>query len=131
MTTPLDPGLRRILALDALTCAGAGLLMAGGSAVLAPVTGLPSALLLWAGLALFPVAALLAWLSRRAQAPAALAWLVVLGNAGWVAGSVLVLFAARPTFIGEAFVVGQALAVAVLTVLEFNGLRRASALSAA
>ena len=131
MTLTLEPGLRRTFALDALTCAGAGLLMAGGAALLAPITGLPSGLLLWAGLALFPVAALLAWLSRRAQAPAGLVWLVVLGNAGWVAGSVAALFATQPTLIGEVFVIAQALAVAVLTVLEFNGLRRATALSAA
>lgn len=131
MTLNLDAPLRRVLALDAATCVAAGLLMAGGSAVLAPVLGLPSALLLWAGLVLFPVAGLMAWLSRRARVAPVMVWLVVLGNAAWVAGCLLVVLDLKPTLPGEVFILGQALAVAVLTALEFKGLRRSAALSPA
>ena len=131
MTLDLDTRLRRTLSVDALTCTAAGLLMAVGSGPLAPVTGLPVPLLLGAGLALFPVAGLLAWLSRRAKAPAAMLWLVMLGNAGWVIASLAVIIELKPTLAGEVFVLAQALVVAVLTALEFGGLRRAAALSPA
>lgn len=131
MTLTLDAGLRRVLAMDAATCVAAGLLMAGGSAVLAPVLGLPPALMLWAGMVLFPIAGLMAWLSRQARVTPAMVWLIVLGNGAWVAGCLLVVVDLKPTLPGEVFVLGQALAVAVLTVLEFNGLRRSAALSRA
>lgn len=127
----LDIGLRRVLALDAVTCAAAGLLMTAGSAVLAPMLGLPAPLLLWAGVVLFPVAGLMAGLSRQARGVPAMIWLIVLGNAAWVVGCLLVVIDLRPTIPGEIFVLGQALAVAALTVLELNGLRRSAALSPA
>ncbi len=119
--TDLSSFLRRILAVDAVTCTAAGALMAFGAAILAPITGLPQPLLLWAGVILFPVAALMAFLSRRQTAPAALVWLVILGNAGWVAASIAALLLTQPTALGTAFVVAQAAAVAVLTVLEWRG----------
>ncbi len=122
--THLNTFLRRTLAVDALTCVAAGALMAFGAAPLSPLTGLPQPLLLWAGIVLFPVAALMAFLSRRETAPAPLVWLVVLGNAGWVAGSLAVLVLTAPTALGIAFVAAQAGAVAVLTVLEYRGLTR-------
>jgi hypothetical protein len=116
--TALTSTLRRVLAVDALTCAAAGALMAFGADLVAPLTGLPKPLLFWAGVVLFPVAALMAFLSRRQAAPAGLVWLVILGNAGWVLASIAVLFLTAPTALGVAFVVAQAVAVAILTVLE-------------
>lgn len=131
MTLNLDTRLRRVLAVDAATCAAAGLLMAAGSAVLAPVLGLPSSLLLWAGVVLFPIAGLMVWLSRQSRVAPAMIWLIVLGNAAWAAGCLLVVIDLKPTIAGEIFVVGQALAVVVLTVLEWGGLRRSAAMSPA
>lgn len=122
--TVLSSFLRLTLAVDAATCTGAGALMAFAAGPLAPLTGLPQPLLLWAGIALFPVAAVMAVLSRRQTAPAALVWLVILGNAGWVLGSVAVLFVTRPTLIGELFILGQAAAVAALTLLEWRSAGR-------
>lgn len=119
--THLNSFLRRTLAIDAVTCVAAGALMAFGAGALAPLTGLPQPLLLIAGIALFPVAAIMAWLSRRETAPAALVWLVIVGNAGWVLGSVAALFLTDPTVFGAAFVVAQAVAVAILTALEYRG----------
>lgn len=118
--THLTPFFRRILAVDAVTCTAAGALMAFGAGALAPLTGLPQPLLLWAGVILFPVAALMAFLSRKETAPAPLVWTVVLGNAGWVAASLAVLFVTQPTAFGVVFVVAQAAAVAVLTALEWR-----------
>jgi hypothetical protein len=51
-------------------------------------------------------------------------WLAILGNAGWVAGSVLVLVLFSPTALGYAFVIAQAVVVAFLAELEYYGLRR-------
>jgi len=118
--TVLDRFLRRTLAVDALTCVAAGAVMVFGAGVLAPLTGLSQGLLLGAGIALFPVAALMAWLSRRAEAPAALLWLVVIGNIGWAVGSAAVLFLTRPTPFGYVFVIAQAATVVVLTMLEYR-----------
>jgi len=113
--------LRRALHVDAATCFGTGALLSLGADKLSSLLGLPAALLLYAGLALFPVAAFLAWVgSRRSVSPAG-AWLAILGNAGWIAGSILVLVLLSPTGLGTAFVIAQAVVVALL---EFMGLRR-------
>ncbi len=113
--------LRRTLAVDAATCAAMGVLLIGFQAPLAALLGLPDALLFYAGVALLPCAALM----LAAHRSRALAWLVVAGNAAWIAGSVAVLLAASPTALGYAFVIAQALAVAVLAELEFIGIRTA------
>jgi len=92
--------------------------------------GLPAALLFYAGLALLPIAAFMAWVATREQPPLAGVWLVILGNAGWVAGSVALLFLVSPTALGYAFVIGQAAIVAGLAELEYVSTRAARAGSA-
>ena len=126
MTVRLSSLLRRTLGFDAATCVAMGVAMTAGALPLSGLTGLPPALLMAAGIALFPVAGLMAWLARRDSAPAAMVWLVIGGNAGWVAASVLLLAGGwvRPTLVGELFVVAQALGVVGLTALEFLGYRR-------
>lgn len=114
--------LRKILWLDAATCVATGLLLSILSAPLSAWLGLPEALLFYAGLALFPIAAFMAWTATRLAEPAV--WLVIGGNALWVLGSLAVL-ALSPTALGYAFVIAQAAAVAVLAELEYIGLRRA------
>jgi hypothetical protein len=116
--------LRRVLIVDAATCLATGLLTTLFAAPLSTLLGLPAALLFYAGLALFPIAAFMAWLAMRRDLSRAGAWLVVLGNAGWVAGSVLVLCVFSPTGLGTAFVIAQAAVVALLAELELTGLRR-------
>ena len=123
-TATLQPGaafLRRTLAIDAATCAAMGALLAAFSAPLSGLLGLPAALLFYAGLVLFPCAALM----LMARGSRALAWLVVAGNAAWIAGSVVVLLVASPTALGYAFVIAQAIAVAVLAELEYMAIRTA------
>ena len=116
--------LRRVLLVDAATCAATGALMSAASAPLASLLGLPPALLLWSGLALFPVAAFMLFVATRRHVPVVDAWIAILGNAGWVAGSALVLLLCAPTALGYAFVIAQAAAVALLAELELAGLRR-------
>jgi hypothetical protein len=122
--------LRRILFADAGSCVGLGLFLALLADPLSPMLGLPAALLFIAGLALLPIAAFISWVASREQPPAGGVWLVILGNAGWVAGSVALLFFASPTALGYAFVIGQAAIVAGLAELEYFSIRAGRAGSA-
>ncbi len=56
--------LRRVLALDSLSCLAMGLAMGLGAAALAPLFGLPEPLIRLAGVALLPLAAFIGWLAR-------------------------------------------------------------------
>lgn len=119
--------LRRILALDSLSCAAMGLLMAFGAASLAPLFGLPEPLVRTAGLLLLPLAVFIFWLATRPAPPRALVWLVILGNVGWTAESLIVLGQHQASALGTAFVSAQAAAVLGLAALEYVGLRKARA----
>jgi len=117
--------LRRVLALDSLSCLALGLLMGLGAAALAPLFGLPEPLARIAGLVLLPLAAFIGWLATRPAPPRALVWVVILGNLGWTAESFATLAQADATALGTAFVTAQALAVLGLAMLEYIGLRKA------
>ena len=110
--------------VDAATCIATGVLMFLFAMPLSTLLGLPAALLFYAGASLFPIAAFMAWLALRRDVLRWGAWLVILGNAGWVAGSVLVLVLFSPTAVGYAFVIAQAVVVVFLAELEYTGLRR-------
>jgi hypothetical protein len=116
--------LRRVLMVDAATCLAMGALLVLFASPLATLLGLPSLLLAYAGASLFPIAGFMAWVAIRRELSRWGAWVVILGNAGWVAGSVLVLFLASPTTIGFAFVIAQAVVVVLLAELEYVGVRR-------
>jgi len=118
--------LRRVLALDSLSCLGMGLLMGLGAVTLAPLFGLGEPLVRIAGLALLPLAAFIGWLASRPTPPRALVWLVILGNLGWTAESFATIAQHQPTALGTAFVAAQALAVLGLAALEYVGLRKAA-----
>ncbi len=122
--------LRQALALDALSCAGLGLLLTATATQLSPLLGLPEMLLRGAGLSLLPCALALAWLASRPTLPR-LAVLAVIGvNGLWIADSLLILVSGwfQPTALGTGFVLAQAAAVAIVTELELIGLKRATAL---
>lgn len=117
--------LRRVLWLDAATCIACGLLLTLGARALEAPLGLPAGLLLGAGLVLFPVAVLLAWIARQPTPPAGWVWFVIAGNLLWAADSLALLFTpwVAPTTLGVVFVAGQALAVIAISGLERAGLR--------
>ena len=123
--------LRRVLALDALSCLAMGLLMGFGAAGLAPLFGLPEPLLRVAGLALLPLAAFIGWLATRPNPPRPLVWVVIVGNLAWTAESFITLGQSQATALGTAFVAAQALAVLGLALLEYVGIRKAAATAAA
>lgn len=120
--------LQLTLRADAASGIAMGLPLVAFAEPLAALLGLPAQLLLACGLALFPFAALMLLAARSARPPAALVWLVIGGNVAWVLGSVWLWFALPLTLLGQVFLVVQALAVLLLTELEFTGWRRLSAL---
>lgn len=129
MTFTINPFLRQVLFVDAAVSGAAGLLMAAGATFLSPLLGLPVGLLFWAGVALFPFVGLLIVVARRKQASRLMLIDIIAINALWVAASfgLLVSGAVSPTILGYAFVIAQALAVALLAELQFVGFRRMTA----
>jgi hypothetical protein len=125
--------LRATLLADAATCAAMGLLMTVFSASLGAFLALPAPLLFYAGLSLFPVSGFLLYVATREKTAAPFIWAIVLGNALWTLASVLILPAGwvAPNISGLSFIVFQAVGVAVFAGLEFAGLKRAEAETAA
>jgi hypothetical protein len=121
--------LRTVLLVDAATCVASGVLMTLGSAPTAGLTAIPPALLLYAGLSLFPIAAFMAVTATRPVISRVAVWLIIDGNVAWVVGSLWLMVgsAIAPNALGHAFIGAQALAVAVLAALEYAGLRGHSA----
>jgi len=120
--------LRRVLLADAATCVATGLLLTLGPGPLEQFTGLPAGLLRYAGVSLLPFAALLVYLAARETLSPAAVWAVVVLNALWTVDSFLLLLTGwvAPSESGYAFVIAQALGVAVFAGLEFFGLRKAT-----
>ena len=127
----VTPFLRRVLKADALISAAAGAVMALGSGLLQDVLHLPSALLLAAGVALFPWAAFLLWLAAKPAVPRAAVWAVIVLNAVWIIDSAWVSLGGsfQPNALGHAFIAAQGLVVLVLAEFEFTGLRRSTRLA--
>ncbi len=122
--------LQNVLLLDAATCVGAGALMAFGSSFVAGLTHIPAPLLTWAGLVLFPCAALMLYAGLQAVPSRAIVWLIVLGNIGWVIASVGVFAFIAPNALGTIFILAQAAVVTVLALLEHNALQRSGVATA-
>src|SRR3546814_5047143 len=120
---------RRGLALDALRCAGRGVLCAAAAAPRAPLFGLPEGLVRGAGLLLLPLAAFIGGLASRPSPPPLLVWVVIVGNLSWGLESFVLVGQYGPsiTAIGTAFVAAQALTVPALAGLGFIGLSRTRA----
>ncbi len=78
----------------------------------------------YAGLSLFPFAALLIYLGTRESLSPSIVWAVIVCNALWTTDSFLLLLTGwiEPNGLGYAFIIAQALGVAVFTGLEFLGL---------
>lgn len=118
--------LQTALLADAMVSGATGLLLAFGADPLALWLGLPAALLRGAGLSLLPFAALLVLLARRRSPARMPVWAVIAYNALWSVDSLWLLASGwvAPTPLGYAFVVAQALAVALLAGWQYLGLRR-------
>lgn len=124
--------LKYALLGDALASGAMGLLLVAAAAPLAGLLGLPESLLRVAGASLLPFAAIVAWLGTRAEPPRAAVWAVVGYNALWALESFALLFFGwyTPNALGIAFIVGQALVVAVFAEMQVFGLRATRSLAA-
>lgn len=120
----LSKFLRTILKLDAASCLGIAALMIPTAAALEAPFGIDSAALTAAAASLIPIGLFILWLGTRREAPAMLVWLVIIGNLGWTAAS-LAAAGSLPaiTPLGQAAVVGQGIAVLVLALAEWAGLK--------
>lgn len=127
---PLHPSpaplLRFALLADALTSGATGIFLAVCSHPLANLLGLHQTLLWQAGLALCPFAIFVGWLSRRETLNPAGVWATIALNGLWVVGSFALLLSdwIHPTALGIAFVVAQAVIVAIFAELQLIGLSR-------
>ena len=121
LARPAGLDLRQWLIIDALTCLVTGVAFVAATNLLAGLLGLPEGLLRYAGLVLFPCAALMFIAARSLARP--LVWTVILGNFAWTLASVVVAFAFEPTTLGFAFTLGQAAAVALLGCFEWRATR--------
>jgi hypothetical protein len=135
-TTSHPNFLRHVLWADAVASAATGLVMIAGAGALESLLGLPSALTREAGLVLMPFAALVAIVATRARISRAAVWTIIAANAAWTIGSFGLSFGllaggVATTTLGYAFVIAQALAVAILAELEYAGLRALTAAQAA
>jgi hypothetical protein len=124
--------LRRVLMLDAAATAATGLMLAFGASLTKDLLGLPQSLMQYAGLSLLPFAALVGFLATRTTISRPAVWAVIAYNALWSIDSIVLLMtgAVAPTALGYAFVIAQALVVALFAELEYVGLRRMAAATA-
>ena len=121
--------LRRALLLDAIASGGTGLLTAAGARILASACSLPEPLLVYSGLSLLPFAALVGLLAGRDRLPAVIIWALIAYNALCSIDSIVLIVGGwiAPNAFGYAFIIGQALVVAVLAEVQAMGLRQSRA----
>ena len=117
--------LRLALLADAAASGATGLLVLIGGGLLEGLLGMPAALLREAGLILLPYVAFVAYIGTRESLARPAIWAIIVCNALWTAASVLLLAGdwIVPTALGYAFVIGQALIVAVFGGLQYAGLQ--------
>ncbi|WP_034859262.1 hypothetical protein [Sinorhizobium sojae] len=117
--------LRIVLGIDAASCAIMGLGLVADARAIAKITALSSTLMTVAGLVLLPVALFIAIVAAQRPIPAIGVWIVIAGNLAWGVASVALLLTGTiaPNVVGALLVVGQAVAVLIITDLEYMGLR--------
>ena len=125
-TASIDSFLRRVLTIEAVTCVGVGLLLSLGADLLSPLLEVPRPWLQSAGLALFPIAAFVAWVATDDQLSLSRVRVTIIGNLLWVGGSVVLLVSGwiSLNLFGTAFIVAQAIAVTALAALQYSGWRK-------
>lgn len=124
-TIRISKFLRATLLVDAATCVTMGLVMTLFSARLSELMALPAPFLFYVGLSLFPFSGFFLYVATRGKTAAFLVRTIVLGNALWALGSILILVAGwvTPNSLGLYFVLFQAAGVAILAGLELIGTR--------
>src|SRR5688572_20599376 len=128
MSIPQSLLLRRALVLDAVVSGATVLLLVTAAGLLANVLALPETLLRYAGAGLVPFVFFVAYVARQPKVPRAGLLSIIVLNVAWVLASLWLLLGdeVRPNALGTAFIIVQAVAVALFAEMQFIGLRRAA-----
>jgi hypothetical protein len=120
--------LHRFIFADAVISGATGLAMLLGAGVLSDLLGVPAPLMRFAGVILLPFAAVVFYWSSPDRLSRPKVWTVIALNLAWVAGSVALLVAGwiEPNTLGMAFIIFQAVVVALFAELQYTGLRSLS-----
>jgi len=131
MSTTHSRFLRYVLVADALASFATGALMILGAGILAGWLAIPGGLLFEAGLILMPYVLLVAIVASRPVVAVSAVWFIIACNLLWAVGSFALLVSGliAPNARGYAFVIIQALAVALLGELQYVALRRRNAVA--
>jgi hypothetical protein len=126
---PSSSFLRRALVLDAVASGATAVGLLAGADLLQGWLSLPVSLLRGAGLVLLAYVAVVAVVATRARIEPAPVWGIIAANLLWAVASIVVLFsgAIAPNGLGVAFIVAQAVAVALLGEVQYLALRRPAA----
>ena len=118
--------LRRVLAFDAVSGAGTGVLHLLLAPLLSTWLGLPEALLQASGVAIFAFVLLAGWLALQTSPPRGALMGIALLNFAWAIACLWLAFggAVNPTPLGMAYLLVQAAVVLVLAELEWMGWRQ-------
>ena len=128
MSIPQSSFLRRTLVIDAGVSGATALLLVTAAGLLANVLALPEALLRYAGAVLVPFVIFVVYVARQPNVSRAGVLSIIMLNAAWVFASIWLLLSdqLRPNALGTAFIIVQAVAVALFAELQYVGLRRAT-----
>ena len=131
-SAPMSLFLKRVLWVDAATCLVTGTVMLVAAGTVERVLTIPAQLSTVLGAVLLAFGAAVAWVGTRPNLLRPAVWAIVALNALWAVESVLALVFGwlEPDLPGLAFVIGQAIAVAVIAELQFVGLRGGKPLAA-
>ena len=126
MTLAISSFLRRALIVDAVVSGATALLLVFAAGILAPWLRVPEPLLRYAGVVLIPFVIYLAFVARRDVVPRPSVLAIIGLNFAWVAASLWLLLGGpiQPNAFGYAFIIAQALAVALFAEVQYVGLRR-------
>jgi len=126
MTLALSSFLRRALIIDAVVSGATAVLLVFAAGMLARWLEVPESLLRYAGVVLVPFVGYVAFVARRDVVPRASVLAVIGLNFAWVAASLWLLLGGpiQPNAFGYAFIIVQALAVALFAEVQYVGLRR-------
>lgn len=118
--------IRPALLIDAAASAATAALLIAGTHLLETWLDIPAVVIREAGLILAPYVALVVIIAIRPQISPRAVWIIIACNALWTAASFALLAFISPNGLGTTFVVGQALAVAALGVLQWAALRKSA-----
>ncbi|ETR75798.1 membrane protein [Afipia sp. P52-10] len=118
--------LRRAIVGDAVITGAMALLLIASAGMLGPLLNLPESFLRQVGIFLIVYAALVGFLGTREMMFKFAVWAVILCNALWSIDSIALLFTGwvSPNLLGTAFIIAQAVTVAVIAELQYIGLKR-------